>query len=173
MVGSVASAHSEIVHERDEHGSVYAVEVVAAERWEASLLRPPDPEDADARIVRLQSGAPPPALPRWLVVERAAVPAGERRTRSISDVAGVYEVGGAGGGGGAGARAGPWSPSYRGPGTGLTDFLAAGAAAVRHPQPAPAEAQRRLELLADFGKRIFVGQRRPDKSERRDTKYNQ
>ncbi|MDA1062107.1 MAG: hypothetical protein O2895_04260, partial [Chloroflexi bacterium] len=49
------SARLEIVHERDEHGSVYAVEIVEAARWDAALLRPPDPEAADARIVRLQA----------------------------------------------------------------------------------------------------------------------
>ena len=152
--GSVTPARNEIVHERDEHGSVYAVEVVAAERWDAALLTPPDPEAAGARIVRLASGAPPPALPRWLVVERAAVPTEQRRTRSIADVAGVYEVhegfGARAAAAGAGARAWPWSPSYRGPGAGLADFLAAGAAALHHPEPAPVEAQRRLELLAEF-----------------------
>ena len=109
--GSVTPARNEIVHERDEHGSVYAVEVVAAERWDAALLTPPDPEAAGARIVRLASGAPPPALPRWLVVERAAVPTEQRRTRSIADVAGVYEVhegfGARAAAAGAGARAWP------------------------------------------------------------------
>ena len=38
------------------------------------------------------------------------------------------------------------------PGAGLADFLAAGAAALRHPEPAPVEAQRRLELITSFAR---------------------
>lgn len=139
-----------LIYARDEHGSPYAVEIVEAARWDAALLTPPDPADADARVVRLRRGTAPAELPRWLHVERST------RERKIAETPGGYGSDDAdsadppSAAAGIGASLWPWSPTFRGPGPSLAEFLAAGAAAIRHPDPAPAERRRRRELLADF-----------------------
>ena len=138
----VSTTPRRVVYERDEHGSPYAVEVVEVERWNDILLEPPDPEAADARIVRLRAGEPPSELPRWLGVEH--VPGAGPTARRVAEPPAPYETAELG------QRLWPWSPTYRGPGASLGEFLSAGAAALQHPQPVPAEPRRRLELLASF-----------------------
>ena len=138
----VTSTGRHLVYERDEHGSPYAVEVVEAERWNETLRRTPDPEVADARVVRLRSGEVPADLPRWLQVEHVEAAAARVAERPADYSTTPGEALGAG--------LWPWSPSYRGPGASLGEFLAAGAVALSHPEPAPAEARRRLEALARF-----------------------
>jgi hypothetical protein len=46
----------------------------------------------------------------------------------------------------------PWSPWHAEPGPSLAEFLAAGAAALRHPGPLPAEPARQIESLARFAR---------------------
>ena len=142
-----------VIYGRDEHDSPYAIEVVEAERWEDALLEPPPPALADVRVVRLARGAPPSGSPRWLRVEvrdqrvaevaaryvATATPAAAPATGTLDTV--VAE---------AGRALWPWSPHYRAPGATTTEFLAAGATALRHSDPAPAEESRRLALIADF-----------------------
>ena len=119
-----------VVHERDGLGRPYAVEVVKADNWSGEFLEPPDPRVADARLVRLRAGGSPPDLPRWLGVETGV----ERQTS--------YEL--------IGEKLWPWSPHYRDPGASLQEFLSAGAAALRHPDPAPAEYDRQIDILTRF-----------------------
>lgn len=57
---------------RDAEGTLYALEVIDAERWDPAWTLPPAPETADARVVRLPAGAEVPAsaiLPAWLAVD--------------------------------------------------------------------------------------------------------
>lgn len=44
------------------------------------------------------------------------------------------------------------SPHFREPGAGAAEFVAAGAAVLRHPLPAPADARWRLAALATFAR---------------------
>ena len=135
-----------VIHERDEHGAPYAVEVVDAQRWDSAFLEPPPVELADVRVVRLAGGAPPADLPRWLAVQ---VP-GRRVADPTARYAAAAPAGPDAETPAVGRALWPWSPYYREPGAGLTEFLAAGAAALRHPDPAPTETRRQLELIADF-----------------------
>ncbi len=135
----------EVNYVRTEDGDVRAIEVVRAPRWGDSLLEAPD---ADVRVVLLGSGRAPDELPPWLGVE--AVPLG------VADL---------------GVEAGPYRPRLPraieaaalrlglrlraialGPAAPSTfrEYLAAAVTAIRYPGPVPAEAQRRLEVLATF-----------------------
>ena len=135
-----------IVYERDEHGSAFAIEIVEAERWTDAFREPPDPERADARIVRLGSDELIPEIPRWLAVEplqgggggerrdaslRVAETDAEYRTRETEEEP-AADRGAADLQGSLGGQLWPWSPTYRPPG------------------PVPAELQRRIEVLIDF-----------------------
>ena len=145
-----------VVYERDADGVPFSIEVVEADTWDPSVLEAPAPERADARLVRLRGGMPPPARewPRWLRVEAAPRRAAEGRA--------AYAVeGGTSTDGGAldawtrriaevGRSLWPWSPYYRTPGATLDEYLLAGAAALGHPRPAPTERDRRLETLVGF-----------------------
>ena len=152
-----------IVYERDEHGSAFAIEIVEAERWADAFIEPPDPERADARIVRLRSDELIPDIPRWLAVEPLPDGSGERRDASlrVAETDAEYRTreteeqpaadrGAADLRGSLGGQLWPWSPTYRPPGPGLNEFLAAAAAAARHPDPVPTELRRRIEVLTEF-----------------------
>ncbi len=135
----MSSLTRHVIFERDEHGSPYAAEIVDAEGWDNALFDPPTPEQADVRFVRLTGATPPPNLPRWLRVEvigRRAAEAPARYTAATETGRALW----------------PWSPYYRGPGPGLAEFLSAGAAALSHPDPTPAEADRQLALIAAFAR---------------------
>lgn len=108
----MTEADRQLVTERDEHRTVYAVELVDADRWDEAFLRL-DRGQADLRVVRLRAGDAPDPLPAWLAVETpprnvaeaAAVYAGERpRSRPRSPL---------------GATLWPRSPSHRAPGASL------------------------------------------------------
>ena len=146
LPGFQSEASTHVIYERDEYGAPYAVEVVDTQRWDDAFVQPPPVELADVRLVRLAGGAPPADLPRWLAVQvpgrRVADPAAGY---AAAAPAGPYAETPA-----VGRALWPWSPYYREPGAGLTEFLAAGAAALRHPDPAPTETRRQLELIADF-----------------------
>ncbi len=132
-----------VVYERDEHGSPYAVEIVEAEHWRRSLLDPPPAEQADVRVVWLRhhDESVPRELPGWLAVE-----VHERRAAEASaPYAAASNVARTTGG-----ALWPWSPHRREPGASLAEFLSAGASALRHPDPSPADARRQLDLLSDF-----------------------
>lgn len=139
---------SEVLFERDEMGAPYAIEVVQAARWDDSLLE--RPSEADARIIELHLGRPPLELPAWLRVELVGTRLAERGpstgpyATAPATSASVRRLGRA-----------LWSTVSAGAerpvlASSLDDFLAAGAAAARHPAPAPAEASRRLDVLARF-----------------------
>ena len=132
-----------VVYERDEHGAPYAVEIVEAERWHRSFLEPPPAEQADVRVVWLRhhDESVPRELPGWLAVEV--------RERRAAEVSAPYTAA-ANAAGAAGGALWPWSPYRREPGASLAEFLSAGASALRHPDPSPADARRQLELLSDF-----------------------
>ncbi len=144
-----------VLYERGDGGQLLAIEVLRARRWSPRFLEPPDPTQADVRVVVLASGRPPAATPPWLGV--ATVPA-----HLAEDLvgSGVY------------ATPAPDLEVARRVALGLTpatgglpegefaDFLAAGATAVRHPAPVPAEAARRLEVIREFA-RARSGRRGP------------
>lgn len=146
-----------LIYERDQHGAPYAVEFIDAVRWDNALLEPPPPERADVRVVRLGHGAPPADIPGWLAVQPpghgvaetgAAYTSGApHSSTSPSDDTSTAAVGRA---------LWPWSPYHREPGASLAEFLAAGSAALRHPDPSPAETRRQLELIVEF-----AGERAP------------
>lgn len=135
-----------LIYERDQNGAPYAVEIVDAARWDDALLEPPPPERADVRVVRLGQGAAPADLPGWLAVQAPY--------HGGAETAAPYTAGAPGSGDTSTAAAGralwPWSPYHREPGASLSEFLAAGAAALRHPDPSPAETRRQLELVVEF-----------------------
>ncbi len=139
----MAELSRRLITERDEQRTVYAVDLVEADRWDDGFLLL-DRETADVRIVRLRAGEAPDPLPAWLAVEpaprnvtaaAAAYAGGRRRSRPRSPL---------------GAALWPRSPSYRAPGATLAEFLAAGAEALRYPNPTPEDARRRLRIVRDF-----------------------
>jgi hypothetical protein len=131
-------AHSsETVFERDHHCTVYSVELINADDWDQAFT---EPDTAiDVRVVRLASDDSLDDLPPWISVEPAERPAG------IADRTGRQEVG-------TRANASRWqsSPSYRDPGSGLDDFIAAGIEAVCYPLQAPTNERRHLDMLRTF-----------------------
>ena len=155
-----------VLYERDESGAAFAVEVVEADRWDGALLDPPRPERADARIVRLRDGEPPDDLPRWLSVEAGGVEAGGVEAGgagvAVETAGGLRESSSEytpGSGGGHSAEAAtrsvaqglwPWSPYHRRLAASFDEFIAAGAAALRHPRPVPAERRRQCALISAF-----------------------
>ncbi len=137
---------SETVFERDQHGTVYAVELVDADSWNQAFIEP----DAaiDVRVVRFAGDDSPDDLPPWIGLEAAGQPSmtpSERRPASVADPVGEYEVG-------APPHAARWqaSPSYREPGARLDDFIAAGIEVARYPLQAPTNERRRIEMLRAF-----------------------
>ena len=148
----MTSTTSYVIYDRDEFGAPFAIEIVEARRWSRALLDPPPPERADTRIVTLLENAPPAGLPRWLHVETPALRVAEvaaryearngqrapaRRRRDRSALA-------------RGRALWPWSPHHRPPAASLDGFLAAGAAALRHPAPVPAGREERLALISEL-----------------------
>ncbi|MCC6237195.1 MAG: hypothetical protein IT299_06440 [Dehalococcoidia bacterium] len=136
-----------LLYERAVGGRLLAIEVVTARRWSPRLLDPPDPTRADVRVVLLASSQPPETTPTWLGVAnipariaedlvesgpyarpRADLEVALRVARGLTPAAGLL------------------------PEREFADFLAAGATAVRHPAPVPAEAARRLEVIRDFSR---------------------
>jgi hypothetical protein len=128
----------DLLTERDENETVYTIEVVEADRWDEAFLRH-EPAQADVRVVRLRGGEAPDSLPGWLTVELLP--------RSVSETTATYATQPT-------APLGPtlWprSPSYRGPGASLVEFMATGAEALRYPDPTPNDQRRRLLIVRDF-----------------------
>lgn len=132
-----------LITERDEQRTVYAIDLVDADRWDDAFLLH-DRETADVRLVRLRAGEAPDPLPAWLAVEPAS--------RNVAEAAAAHA--------GEQRRSRPRSPiglalwhrslSYRAPGATLAEFIAAGAEALRYPDPTPADARRRLRIVRDF-----------------------
>lgn len=82
-------------------------------------------------MVRLSQRAPPGDIPVWLAVQAAAAGVAETAAAYTgdappSDDASTVAVG---------RRPWPWSPYHRESGGSLSEFLDAGDAAVRHPDP--------------------------------------
>ena len=143
---------SYVIYDRDEFGAPFAIEMVEARRWDRALLDPPPPERADARIVTLLEDAPPAGLPRWLHVDTATLRVAEAAAHYDAR-SGERERGPAPRPGGLSTLARalwPWSPHHRPPSASLDGFLAAGAAALRHPAPVPAGREERLALIGEF-----------------------
>lgn len=136
-----------LLYDRDDGGAPVAIEVVTAAGW-SDVLRESPPDDADVRVVLLRAGRPPDQLPWWLGVELVPAAVGETgptvttyaRLAPPSEEATARRV--------AtrllAARARPTPTST------LAEFLAAGAMAVRHPAPVPAESERRQGVLVTF-----------------------
>ena len=134
-----------VVYERDEDGAPYAIEVVRAKLWDPQLAVAPDAEVADVRVVHLLGGLGPASTPPWLRV--LAPPATPRRGARVAETGTAYVVR---------ERADdlwPWSPHHREPGARLDEYLRAGASAIRHPEPPPAQPTHQQEALAAFGRR--------------------
>ncbi len=117
----------------------------------------PAAEDADVRVIRLrdlrlpQAGLAesevPASLPAWLYVYQ---PDERPDERPVTEAPAAYAVRAAAHADAVGDRLWPWSPYHRPPGPPLGEFIAAGAVAVRYPQPVPADAPRQLEAVAGF-----------------------
>lgn len=131
-----------VVYARDGHGALYAIEVVEADGWDDRFLVAP----ALPAVI-------PAVMPAWLHVERATGSAPHRVVHRVAEAAAAYAAGAASAEeveDVVGASLWPWSPYHRAAGAALSEFIAAGAVAVRHPQPVPADAARQLEVLAEF-----------------------
>ncbi len=146
MAGSSAPpVDSDVRYERDEAGVAYAVEYVTADAWADALAEPPAIELADVRVVRLRRGRAPSELPGWLRVELTPLRLAETAPAYGRTAAATAEPA-------ASVTSWRWSPHFREAGPGAAEFLAAGAAGLRHPLPAPADARRRLAALVAFGR---------------------
>jgi hypothetical protein len=143
-----AGGDREVVVVRDAFGAPFAIEVVDAAAWREEFTEPPAPEQADVRIVRLRRGRVPAVLPAWLhvevrsarVAEAAAgyAVAGEVAAAASADDLAVAE------------RLWRASTGYREPGPPLAEFMAAGAVAVRYPQPVPTGTVRQRAVVEAF-----------------------
>lgn len=148
--GGVRAAERTVVVMRDEFGAPFAVEVVDAAGWRAEFAEPPAPERADVRIVQLRRGRAPAVLPPWLHVEA--------RAERVAEQARAYTAGSASAGEAneasrvIGERLWRASTRYRAPGRPLSEFLAAGALAVRYPRPAPTGGTRQRADLEAFAR---------------------
>ena len=143
--GTSVVSQVEVIYDRDSGGAPFAIEVVEASGWDDAFLEPPAPEEADARVVELQSGRPPLELPAWLRVELVGMRLAERGPST-----GSYA--GAPASSPATRRLGRavWSSIEQpAPASSLADFLAAGAAAVAHPARV-SETANHEQLLAAF-----------------------
>ncbi len=137
--------------DRDAHGTSYSVEVVESTAWQERFLTPPEPERADVRIVRLVEGVAPDELPRWLAIERR-VAATEGET-AVAEERGAYVAGEAPPMAETlttARRLWPWSPHHRTPANTVQEYIAAAAAAIRHPLPGTANAERAMETVVEF-----------------------
>lgn len=136
-----------VLYERDTRGQIVAIEILSARRWSPAFLEPPDPTRADVRVIMLASGRAPEVTPAWLGIAYVSSHVAE----DLVDE-GTY------------ASRGPREEVARRVARGLVpatgaltdvefaDFLAAGAAAVRHPGPVPAESHRRIEVIRQFAR---------------------
>jgi hypothetical protein len=129
----------QLITARDVNETVYAIEVIEADRWDEAFLHH-DREEADVRVVRLQGGEPPDLLPAWLAVEMLP--------RHVAEATAAYATAPAA----ASLAATLWSrsPAHRGPGASLDEFMGAGADALRYPSLTPVNRSRRQLIVRNF-----------------------
>lgn len=129
-----------ILYERDDEGVPFAIEQVRAVRWDVALATAPDRAVADVRVVHLERGPLPTALPSWLSVDLIGRGVGEPAATYVVDAAIEAPARIA-------HRLWAWSPHHRRTTSTLDDFLRAGATALRHPEPPAVDAGRQAEAL--------------------------
>ena len=84
----MAMAHSsETVFERDQHGTVYSVELIDADQWDQAFTEPDT--EIDVRVVRLASDDSPDNLLPWIILDSAEQPPA---TPSVRRPAGIEAV---------------------------------------------------------------------------------
>ena len=135
----MAELSRRLITARDANETVYAIEVIEADRWDEAFLHH-DRAEADVRIVQLRGGEPPDPLPAWLAVE--LIP------RRVAEATAAYATAPAAAS--LAATLWPRSPSHRGPGASLDEFIGAGAEALRYPNPTPVDRRRRLLIVRNF-----------------------
>ncbi|MGE3856666.1 MAG: hypothetical protein AB7G21_06900 [Dehalococcoidia bacterium] len=139
--------HSLILYERDDAGVPFAIEEVRAVRWEPRLALPPDPAEADVRVVHLERGPAPAHTPPWLAVDVRSRGVGELVEDYVVDDGLLYERPGQPD---TSRRLWPASPYHREPSAALEEFLRAGATALRYPDAPPVDLERQAEALRAF-----------------------
>ena len=135
----MAELSRRLITARDANETVYAIEVIEADRWDEAFLHH-DRAEADVRVVRLRGGEPPDPLPAWLAVELLP--------RRVAEATAAYATAPAAAS--LAATLWPRSPSHRGPGASLDEFIGAGAEALRYPNPTPVDRRRRLLIVRNF-----------------------
>ncbi len=135
----MAELSRRLITARDANETVYAIEVIEADRWDEAFLHH-ERAEADVRVVRLRGGEPPDPLPAWLAVEMLP--------RRVAEATAAYATAPAAAS--LAATLWPRSPSHRGPGASLDEFIGAGAEALRYPNPTPVDRRRRLLIVRDF-----------------------
>ncbi len=138
-----------ILYEHDDDGVPFAVQEIRAARWESRFALPPDPLEADVRVVYLAAGPLPCEAPRWLAVDIEPIGLADGATRYVTLRDGATS-------GAAPRRLWAWSPHHRGPSAALEEFLLAGATALRYPDPPPLDADRQAEALRAFARGVPV-----------------
>ncbi|MEX2376247.1 MAG: hypothetical protein WD942_11805, partial [Dehalococcoidia bacterium] len=127
-----------IVYLQDDAGTWFGVEVVSAASWSDGFVEVPDPEQADIRLVVLESGEVPPVnAPRWVVVREGSATASDRIARDVARKVAFDDVRSA-------WLASPW---FRGPGATAEEYLAAGVQAMCPPHPPCDPTPKLIELL--------------------------
>jgi hypothetical protein len=135
----MAELSRRLITARDANETVYAIEVIEADRWDEAFLHH-DRAEADVRIVQLRGGEPPDSLPAWLAVEMLPHRVAEATAAYATAPAAASLA----------ATLWPRSPSHRGPGASLDEFIGAGAEALRYPNSTPVDRRRRLLIVRDF-----------------------
>ncbi|MEI7925361.1 MAG: hypothetical protein WCI61_04095 [Chloroflexota bacterium] len=136
-----------ILYEHDDDGVPFAVEEIHAARWESRFALPPDPFEADVRVVHLAAGPLPCDAPRWLAVDLGPARLADGGHRYVVQRDGTPDHA-------TPRRLWDWSPHHRGPSAALDEFLLAGATALRYPDPPPLDADRQAEALRAFARGV-------------------
>ena len=118
-----------VEYHRDTSGTLFAVELIEASVWRTEFLAPPDPAEADVRIVRLRVAPNLASRPGWLMIETTV--------GGVADIEAPYAVDRGRAAGTIERQLWQASPHWRPPRPILRGYLDAALAALLSPETLP------------------------------------